>query len=138
MEEVLAAEGHERVRARHTSTLEVTTDPTLTPTGDCIIGVVADRAPADFDPSFVDACRSASATIVATIDVDGLAQTVRGRGDPDLTMTNDRSAVLRTSRYVDDRTVMVAADGAAADVDRELVRRLQDGAELTVRIAVNP
>ncbi|MFB6157028.1 MAG: DUF371 domain-containing protein [Haloferacaceae archaeon] len=136
MEEVIEARGHEHVRATHGSTLEVTTDDWLTPAGDCIVGVEADRAPADFDPAFVDACRDPAARIEATLSVDGRRETVVASGDPRLTFGSDRSAVLRTSDYVDDRTVAVAADAAAADVDRDLVAPLADGADLTVVLAV--
>ena len=140
MEEVIRAEGHENVSAAHASTFEVTTDDYLTPAGDCILAVEADRAPADFDPEFVESCRREDATITATFEVagrgegDGHTETVVGRGHPDLTFESDRSAVGRTSDYVDDRTVMVGAEFAAEGFDRDLVAALADGAELTVTL----
>jgi hypothetical protein len=136
VKEIVRARGHEHVAATHESTFEVTTDDFLTPAGDCILGIEADRAPADFDPAFVDACRSADATITMTFEADGHAVTVTGRGHPDLTFASERSAVGRTSDYVDDRTVMVGADRAATGFDRDLVTALADGAELTVTFAV--
>jgi hypothetical protein len=142
MQEVIHAEGHENVSAEHASTFEVTTDDFLTPAGDCILGIEADRAPADFDPEFVAACQHEDATITATFEVetDGEtpkhSQTVTGRGDPDLTFESDRSAVGRTSDYVDDRTVVVGAAFAAEGFDRELVGALAEGAEVTVTLTV--
>ncbi|MFB6142648.1 MAG: DUF371 domain-containing protein [Halorientalis sp.] len=136
MEEVVRASGHEHVSGTHGSTLEVTTDDYLTPAGDCILGIDADRAPADFDREFVAACQSADATVTATLAVGDHVQTVTGRGDPELTFESDRSAVVRTSDYVDDRTVVVGADAAAADVDRDLVAALADGAPLTLTLRV--
>ncbi|PSQ44652.1 DUF371 domain-containing protein [Halobacteriales archaeon SW_5_68_122] len=130
MEQVVRASGHENVTAEHGSTFEVTSDDWLTPAGDCILAVEADAVPADFDESFVAACRSPEATITATLRTGGREQTVEGRGHPDLTFDDDRSLVARTSTYVDDRTVMVDADAAAADLDRELVAALVDGADL--------
>ncbi|MFW6449379.1 MAG: DUF371 domain-containing protein, partial [Halobacteriota archaeon] len=130
--------GHEHVRATHASTLEVTTEPSLTPAGDCIVGVDADRAPADLDPAFVEACRDADAKIVATLTSGTLEEVVVGRGDPALTFADDRGAVVRTSAYVDDRTVLVEADKAAADLDRRLVERLADGSELLLTLSVHP
>jgi hypothetical protein len=124
------ASGHENVTAEHGSTFEVTSDDWLTPAGDCILGVEADTVPAAFDEAFVEACRSRTATITATLRADGYEQVVEGRGHPDLTFDGDRSAVCRTSTHVDDRTVMVEADAAAADLDRELVAALADGAGL--------
>ncbi|MFW6385461.1 MAG: DUF371 domain-containing protein [Halodesulfurarchaeum sp.] len=120
----VTATGHENVSAAHESTFELTTDDFLTPAGDCILGIEADRAPADFDSSFVEACRDASATIEAIFEVDDAIERVTGRGDPRLTFESERSLVGRTSTYVDDRTVLLEADKAAADFDRDLVAAL--------------
>jgi hypothetical protein len=134
--ETIHARGHENVTAEHASTFEVTTDDWLTPAGDCILAVEADRAPADFDDAFVAACRDASATITATFEAAGVEESVTGRGHPDLSFESDRSAVGRTSDYVDERTVMVGAEHAAGGFDRTLVSALADGARLTVTLRV--
>ncbi|MFC7134456.1 MULTISPECIES: DUF371 domain-containing protein [Salinibaculum] len=136
MEEVVHAHGHEHVAAEHASTFELTSDDYLTPAGDCILGIEADRTPADFDREFVTACQSHDATIVATVEAAGHTETVEGRGHPDLVFENERSLVGRTSDYVDDRTVMVGADAAAADLDRALVAALAEGADLTLTLRV--
>ncbi|QSW99327.1 DUF371 domain-containing protein [Haloterrigena alkaliphila] len=136
MEEVIRARGHEHVSAEHASTFEVTTDDYLTPAGDCILAIEADRAPADFDPAFVAACRDADASITVTIEAGGHSDSVTGRGDPDLEFTNERSAVGRTSDYVDDRTIVNDAEFAAEGFDRDLVAALADGADATVTISV--
>lgn len=132
----IRAGGHEHVSATHESTLEVTSDDWLTPAGDCIVGIEADATPATIPASFASACRDRSATVEATLAAGDREQTVVGRGDPDLTFESDRSMVLRTSDYVDERTVMVGADAAAADLDRDLVAALADGAPLTVTLRV--
>jgi hypothetical protein len=136
MQEIVRARGHENVTAEHASTFEVTTDDYLTPAGDCILAVEADRSPADFDPEFVEACRDAEAAITATFEANGHSETVRGRGDPDLELTSERSMVGRTSDYVDERTFLLGAEFAAADFDRDLVDALADGAALTVTVTV--
>jgi len=136
MDAMIRARGHENVCATHGSTFEVTGDDWLTPAGDCILGVDADATPADLDPAFVEACRDADAQLVATLRAVGHEAVVRGRGHPDLTFDSDRSAVVRTSDYVDDRTVMVDADAAAADLDRDLVAALIDGAPLEFALRV--
>jgi hypothetical protein len=136
--EAVRARGHEHVSAEHASTLELTSDDFLTPAGDCILGIEADRVPSDFDAAFVAACRDAEATITATIEAGDHAVTVTGSGHPDLTFESDRSHVLRTSDYVDDRTVMVGADAAAGDVDRDLVSMLADGSTVTMTLRVTP
>ncbi|WP_408958153.1 DUF371 domain-containing protein [Natrinema sp. 74] len=138
MEEVIHARGHENVSAEHASTFEVTTDDYLTPAGDCILAIDADRAPADFDPEFVAACREPDATITFEIEADGHRESVTGRGGTALEFTNERSAVGRTSDYVDDRTIMNDAAFAAEGFDRDLVAALADGAEATVTLRVEP
>lgn len=135
--ERVRAVGHEHVSAAHGSTFELTTDDFLTPAGDCILGIEADRSPADFDDAFVEACQDSDATITATVRAAGDSVTITGRGDPDLTFENDRSMVGRTSTYVDDRTIMVDADAAAADIDRELIAALANGASVTMELTVD-
>lgn len=136
MEEVVHARGHEHVAATHPSTLEVTSDDYLTPAGDCILGIDADRVPADFDAASVAACQDADTRVSLTLAADDHRAQITGSGHPDLTFASDRSLVARTSAYVDDRTVLVDADAAAADVDRGLVDALADGATMTVRLRV--
>ena len=141
--EVVRATGHENVSAEHASTFELTTDDWLTPAGDCIVGVEADRTPRDFSTEFREACRNADATVEATLVVDAedgeYRETIAGRGDPDLALLDDRSMVGRPSEYTDDeRTVLVDGDTAAGDLDRDLVEALADGADLTLRLEVDP
>ncbi|ESS09183.1 MAG: uncharacterized protein conserved in archaea [uncultured archaeon A07HN63] len=134
--ETIRAHGHEHVQATHESTFEVTSDDWLTPAGDCILAVEADRVPADFDPEFVAAAQNTDAKITAEIETAEHSHTITGRGHPDLTFDGDRSGVGRTSDHVDDRTIMIDADAAAADIDRDLVAALADGAEMTLTLRV--
>lgn len=134
--EVVRADGHQNVSATHGSTFEVSSDDYLTPAGDCILGVEADRVPASFDDSFVEVCRHADATVTVTLEAATHTDRIEASGHPDLTFGSDRSMVVRTSTYVDDRTVAVDAGKAAGDVDRSLVSALEDGASLTVTLNV--
>lgn len=137
MEELVRAQGHENVRGEHESTFEVTSDDFLTPAGDCILGVEANRVPADLDGAFVRACQDPKATITAILRAGGHEERVVGRGHPELTFESDRSFVGRTSEYVDERTCMVGADRAAADFDRALVDALTEGAILEFVLRVD-
>jgi hypothetical protein len=136
MQEVVRAVGHEHVSAAHESTFEFTSDDYLTPAGDCILAIEADRTPAAFDTEFVAACQSDDARITAIVEAGGHSQRIVGRGHPDLSFESDRSLVGRTSEYVDERTVMVGADAAAADLDRDLVDALAGGAPATLTLTV--
>lgn len=135
--EQIHAVGHDHVSADHTSTLELTSDDFLTPAGDCIVGIEADRVPADFDEEFVAACQDDSTTITVELEAGGYTDRLEGRGDPELSFESERSAVIRTSEYTDDdRTIAVDATAAAGDLDRDLVAALADGAELTATLRV--
>lgn len=134
--ETITARGHENVSGKHTSTLEVTSDDFLTPAGDCILGIEADTVPAEFDPDFVAACRDETAEITVELAAGGYTEQFVARGHPDLTFENDRSAVVRTSSYVDDRTVAVGSEVAAGDVDRDLIDALAAGATLETTLTV--
>lgn len=138
MEEIVRARGHENVSAEHASTFEVTTDDWLTPAGDCILAVEADRAPADFDPAFVETCRDEGARITTTFEAGDHTEEVVGRGHPDLSFESERSMVGRTSEYVDERTFLIGAGKAAREFDRDLIEALAAGAELTVSVVVEP
>jgi len=138
MEEVVRAHGHEHVAAEHASTFEVTSDDYLTPAGDCILAIGADRTPADFDEEFVVACQQAETTVVAEIAVADLTERIEGRGHPDLEFDSTRSLVCRTSDYVDERTVGVEMDHAAAGIDRALVDSLANGASLELTLTAQP
>lgn len=130
------ARGHDNVTARHGSTFELTADDWLTSAGDCILAVEADLVPAGFPEPFAEACRSRDATVAVELRAGGHAQTVTAGGDERLTFDSEHSAVVRTSDYVDDRTVAVGADAAAADLDRDLVAALAAGADLTATFRV--
>lgn len=137
LREQIQAVGHEHVSAEHASTLELTSDDFLTPAGDCIVGIEADRVPADFDNEFVAACQDGSATIRVELEAAGHTGRLEARGDPELSFESERSAVIRTSEYVDDdRTIAVEATAAAGDLDRTLVEALADGAALTATLTV--
>lgn len=136
LSETITAHGHENVSGEHASTLEVTSDDFLTPAGDCILGIEADTVPAEFDDEFVAACRDAEATISIELEAGEYTDRFAAQGHPELTFRSERSAVVRTSDYVDDRTVAVGSGAAAGDVDRDLVATLAAGETLEVTLTV--
>lgn len=123
--EVINAFGHKLIRSTHGTTLEVTKDRTLTARGDCIIAVGADKGAADLSESFKRSAIRADAGITITIEADNIVETVRAKGDPKLTFTDPEEIVVRKSTYTCGRTIAVKADKAAANLSRDLVRKLQ-------------
>ncbi len=134
---VVRAKGHPNVRARHHTTMEVTRDDYLTERGDCILAIEADAACSDVPDWLREHLRSGGWVLIE-LEVEGEggreAFSFRARGDPRLTLASERSIVIRRSDYVDDRTLAVLAEAAAADVPRSMVMALKAGAGLTLTV----
>ncbi len=125
--EVIRARGHPNVRATHRTTLEVTKDRELTPRGDCIIGVRADKSVADLNEDLKRWLKSGRAIRVEIVLPDyGLKDELIAFGSSKLTFKHERDVVIRKSDYVCDRTLAIRSNKSARDIDREIVELLKD------------
>lgn len=120
--------GHKNIRSLHTGTIELTRDSDLTPSGDCVIGVNADCACADIPGELRAKLQDASAKIMFTITVDGMAFELEGRGNPAISLVHERDIVIRRSTFVCPRTLAVGANAAADAIPRQMVGALRDPA----------
>ncbi|MDQ3727043.1 MAG: DUF371 domain-containing protein [Thermoproteota archaeon] len=118
--------GHPNIRSLHAKTIEITKDEHLTPRGDCIIGVKANKACADLDESFKHRLKSNLSVIKIEIMAGDESFLISGRGDERLSMLNANDIVIRKTNFVCPRTMSVLCDKASSDVPRKLVRILQD------------
>jgi len=134
--EVVRARGHELVRATHRTTFEITRERTLTPRGDCIIGVEADKGALHLSQAFKRIVCSDAARVIILLTCGGVVDVVEARGSSALTLSDPNSIVVRRSSYVDARTVAVQSNKAAVDLSRELVEQLKQGRELEARFLV--
>lgn len=134
--ETIRARGHANVTATHRSTFEVTMDPEIGRTADCIIAVSANRWPAGLRDEFRAAAARDDAKITAEIHCGGHRDVVQGWGSSQMTFTDGRSMVFRVSDFVCGRTVMIHADKAARGLDRGLVAALAAGEEVVVVLTV--
>jgi hypothetical protein len=126
--------GHPNIRAGHRTTLMVTREPELTPRGDCIVAVASEKGLSDLSPKLREAARSEEARITLILEAEGHIFTVSGRGDLRLTLSHPRDMVVRRSRYICPRTLMIKADKAACDIPEKLRRTLQR--RIPVRVTV--
>ncbi len=124
MEEI-NAKGHAAVSGIHETTLAVTKDDFLTPTGDCIIGIKAGKACADLNEETKKALKTNSKFIV-TLKTDSMEEKITGFGSPDLILTNKTDIVLRKSDYIDDRTLLINCNKACIDLGRKFIEKLKD------------
>jgi hypothetical protein len=137
--EVVRFKGHKNVRATHKTTLEITRDPYLTIRGDCIVGVLANKALKDFSLCFKELARKKETIIIMVLIVDEVIDFIKGSGGENLTYSDDRKIIARKSTYQSPNTVMINADKAAVDIKREMISLLRDGENgIALFIELNP
>ncbi len=125
LREVIHCRGHENVRATHRSTLEFTKEEYLTPRGDCILCIEADKGINDLSDEFRAALRAGKRLLIR-IRVGDLTDEVLAEGSPELILEHEYSMVIRKSTYVDARTLAIRANKAARDIDRRIVELLKN------------
>jgi hypothetical protein len=118
--------GHPNIRSLHAKTIEITRDEHLTPRGDCIIGVRANKACADLDEALKNRLKSNSAVVRIEVMVGNESLLITGMGDHRLTMLNPHDIVIRRTNFVCPRTMSVLCDKASSEVPRKMVKILQN------------
>jgi uncharacterized protein len=117
--------GHPNVRSLHSKSIEITRDAYLTPKGDCIIGIKANKACTDLEESIRRGLKSNSAIVKIEVIVEDQTFIIKGRGDYRLSMSNPHDIVMRRTNFACPRTMSVLCDKASSDMPRELVGLLQ-------------
>jgi uncharacterized protein len=118
--------GHPNVRSLHAKTIEITKDEHLTPRGDCIIGVRANKACEDLDEALKHRLKSNSAVVRIEIMVGDESFIITGMGDHRLSMLNPHDIVIRRTNFACPRTMSVQCNKASSEVPRKIVETLQD------------
>ena len=137
LKERIVCYGHENVKATHRSTLEITKEDYLTPRGDCIICVKANKGLKELSDEIKKALKSGK-KVKIRITADDIVDELEAVGDERLTFENEISMVIRKSEYVDGRTLAIGANKAARDIKRELVEKLRNPEQrVVVEIIVN-
>ena len=135
--EEIFARGHANITARHTTTLEITKAINLTKNGDCIIAVGATKGLAELSEAFRTLCADDNAKIILEINAAEIMEIVHGRGSSSFTLSHHEDIVARKSSHVTDRTLIIAADKAARDINRKLVRALRSpNTSVRIRLTV--
>lgn len=134
--EKITASGHVNVSARHDTSLEVTREGYLTPRGDCIIAVSADKAFPELSEGFKKALRRDGAVLEITISCGGLTDKVIAYGSRDLQLSHPTDLVVRKSFFICERTLAIKADKAAIDLSRELAGKLKGELPVLIELRV--
>ncbi|MBT0731916.1 DUF371 domain-containing protein [Methanoculleus bourgensis] len=132
--DIVRARGHPLVQGTHPTTFEVTRDETLTLSGDCIIGIAADKGAADLDPGLRALLRDDRAVLTTRLVAGGQTVVVRSQGSAAFTLDHPADLVWRRSDFVSDRTVGIRSDHVAAALPREFIEALRRGEELVVEL----
>jgi uncharacterized protein len=132
----IRAKGHHNILSLHRNTLELTKEDHLTPRGDCIVAVAADKTMADLPEGFKSALRQEGAVLEITMECGGQKDTVKAHGHPDLILDHPTDMVVRKSRFICPRTLALSADKASCDIDRKLVDEMRKGGEVMITLDV--
>ncbi len=124
--EFILAYGHKKILATHKSTFEITKEENLSYRGNCIIAVKANKSVFDLSKEFKELAKLNKALIKVELEVDGLKEVIYGKGNENLSFLSQKDLVVRKSNYVCDRTLMISSSKAAADLSRELIKRLKN------------
>jgi hypothetical protein len=128
------SKGHRNVTSHHKSTFEITKDAEIGPTADCIVGVDMDKTMLDFPQEFKDKIANSNTKIIVELKTENGYDEITGFGHEDLTLTHPTDIVIRKSDYVCSRTLMIGADKAAKDLDRDLIDDLKNEKIMEVAI----
>jgi len=133
-EEVITARGHPLVRALHRSTFEVTKEHGLTPGGDCIIAIGADKGAKDLSPAFRTALGKESARLTTLLECEGHTIEVHSAGGPGISLLHPTDLVWRRSMFRCDRTIGNNSDVVALTIPREIIVCLRQGAQISLQL----
>ena len=133
MIDTIWARGHGNVKATHRNTIEITKDDYITERGDCIIACCADKAASGLNDDFKKLITTSGYSLVLMIIIAGSSMDiVVGLGLSALKLTDDGRIIFRKSGYIDNATVMVLANKAAKDLNRELINKARDSEPIEV------
>jgi len=124
--ETIWAYGHKNLQATHPTTLMITKDPHLLPSGDCIVAVAANKAVADLNPEFKHALNQPNAKLTILIEADNTCETIEASGSTELQLTHLTDIVIRKSNFVCNRTLAIQADKASNNLSRTLIEKLKN------------
>ncbi|BBG25319.1 DUF371 domain-containing protein [Sulfuracidifex tepidarius] len=135
--DVIKAKGHFNVKGTHRNTLEITKDDYLTPRGDCILGINADKALSDLDERVKQIIKMDGSYVYLVMKVGGLIDLVQGVGSHELPLSNTEKMIVRKSGFISDSTLMLHSNKAARDIRRDLIEELKNEKDLTVFVVAS-
>lgn len=119
--------GHPNITAKHRTTFEITKDPEISKRADCIIGVRASKSISEIPEEAKKLIKAgAKVEIELSLPDYGIKDHAVGFGDQKLSFTHATDIVVRKSKFVCQRTLLISANKSAFDINRELIELLKD------------
>jgi uncharacterized protein len=134
MEYTFVLKGHPNVTSRHKTTFEFTKDHKIGKTADCIIGVESPVSMNNIPKEMVRKIQDETTIIILRLETENAVDEIKGYGHPELTLDHPTDIVSRKSDFKCSRTLMINADKAACDLNRELINDLRNSKPLKVTI----
>src|SRR5512133_206513 len=128
-QEIFRCRGHPLVLGTHPTTFEVTRENHLTVTGNCIIGIGADKGCAGLSPAFKAVLAHDDAVLITRLACKGVVVEIQSRGSSTFTLDHPTDMVWRKSTFVCSRTIGILSDRVALTLPRELMENLARGKE---------
>ena len=122
----LEAFGHKNVLCSHPTTIEITKDTHLSKRGNCILGIKASKACFDLNDVLRNQIRKGK-RIQVTIYFNGKKEdSFYGYGHENLKLLDKNDMVFRKSNYTCDRTILVDCNKSSSDLNKDLIKKLQE------------
>ena len=123
-QEIIHCRGHPLVSGTHPTTFEVTAESYLTGTGNCIIGIAADKGCAGLSAEFKNVLSHDDARLLTRLTCGGLEVELHSQGSSQFTLMHPTDMVWRRSAFVCGRTIGILSDTVAATLPDELIKML--------------
>ena len=114
----------------------VTRDDWLTPRGDCVVAVRADKGLVDISPELKEMMKRPNSKIQLVIAAGNTIFEVTGRGGSGLMLSHPKDIVARKSLHICERTLMIQADKSACDMNEALVNLIKD-TECVINVTIS-
>ncbi|MFC1752930.1 HAD-IA family hydrolase [Thermoproteota archaeon] len=111
--------GHPNILSSHKNTLEFTKEPEVSKKGDCIVGIES-----DFSKKELKQLIKQHKLLRLTIKAGNLKDSINFIANPEF--DDDKELVIRRSEFNSERTFGFRTDKASIDLNRKLIKRLQD------------
>jgi hypothetical protein len=132
--EIIRAWGHEKVKATHRTTFEITKEDYLTERGDCIIAIRADKAPRDFSRKTLELLMDYNSYVLILISSGGLLDYVMARGG--VTPRDEVRSIVRKSSFITPSTIAIRSNKGAKDLSRDLISEISRGGRVVISLLV--